>query len=107
MKGLDNTVEGLIKFLEGQDPTTRYNYVEPDSCLCARFFQSQGFVASVDPIGVRLQLGTTKKSIPLGEGLNAIAWGEADAEAWTYGNALERARHFLRNKEQVKILEDA
>lgn len=107
MNDLDNTVEGLIKFLEGQDLTTRYNYIEPDSCLCAKFFQSQGFVASVDPSTVHIQLGTTKKTIPLGDGLNAVAWGEADAEAWTYGKALVRARHFLRNEEQVKVLEDA
>jgi hypothetical protein len=48
----DFTLESLISWLETQDATEHYLYLNPSGCLLAEFFKSRGFT---DVAGAALQ----------------------------------------------------
>jgi hypothetical protein len=85
------SVEGLIAWLETQDPTTPYNYGDNNDCLLARYFRASGFhlarCTSHRFCYSRFALPrmfSTKIPIEMN--------GIAVEQGWTYGAALARAR---------------
>ena len=89
------SLEGLISWLETQDPATRYSYGDNEGCLLARYFRASGYRwAYCGPDSFSYSLfflpPIFRKKIPL----------EMDDVALhvpsTYGAALERARAALR-----------
>ncbi len=76
------SLEGLIAWLETQDPATTYCWVDGGHCLLAQYAKA---------------VGSTYLKVTVG--LNGGRHGEPDGIAilrpWTYGAALERARKLL------------
>jgi hypothetical protein len=76
------SLESLISWLEKQDASTQYDYTDPSACLITQW---SGLV--LNTYGVAALFG--------GEG-SRIAQGRAreehDANRWTFGAALKRAR---------------
>lgn len=83
------SLEGLITWLEKQNPDTRYNYTSNSDCLLSRYFRSCGYLR------VRCYLDGFHysliffKNIP--EEMNYVAGDYG----WTYGAALDRARRVV------------
>lgn len=86
----DFTLESLIGWLETQDATRPYFYLNPSGCVLAEFFKSRGFTrVAVDRWDVWFA-GSTY-ALPL-------EWDRiASTEPYTYGAALERVREVRHN----------
>jgi hypothetical protein len=85
-------LQGLIAWLETQDPETKYNWSDVDSCLIARFLvastgsrRGSGDYNNVcGGVGNYHFIGCNNHGHPTG--------GKEHAD-WTFGEALARAKH--------------
>ncbi len=89
------SLEGLIAWLETQEPTTRYDFNDQRDCVLCRYLKSHGLPASSwnDESG--------NDNYRRASALEGAATGHILASAyhikenWTYGRLLTRARALL------------
>jgi len=82
------SLEGLVWFLERQNPKAEYDYWCNECCL-GNYFTSRGHkVVRVGARNIGLRLDGATIDIPLYPGMNNIA----ASEPRTYGAALDRAK---------------
>lgn len=77
------SLKGLIAWLETQDPSTRYNFLDVRDCLITRYLESNGYEYTDYSLCLT---GAIRIRIALGQG--------------TYGKALARAKEEYQNVEQ-------
>lgn len=88
-----NSLQGLISWLETQDPNTRYDYHNGCNCLNARYFSANGYrkaFVTTASISYRQHWWSFRREISLGEGMDV-----AVRYATTYREALFAAKAIL------------
>ena len=92
------TLQGLHDWLETQDPSTEYDYTDPQDCLLCRFLRDTGNAREpwVDPMmwSDSLTEHTRSFSRYLPSHVNEVSNGVLRSD-WTYGAALARAKELL------------
>lgn len=87
------TLQGLVSWLETQDPETEYNYVNGRQCLMARYLRAHDVPFDL-VVPSRIHLDGSTVSFP--REMDDIALpGYEDHGEETYGDALIRARAAL------------
>lgn len=85
-------------WLERQPSDVTYTYVNNQDCLICRYLKDCGFEdITVTPTEAILNYQKLDQEIVrLPRGMNDIAFGRLDAQSYTMGAALERARSYER-----------
>jgi hypothetical protein len=85
------TIEALIEWLETKDPNASYDYCKSNECLGFQYLVCAGVPVDKADVGFG---GRLDDFIP---GLHEISIARYDDSdnRWSYGSALERARHGL------------
>jgi hypothetical protein len=85
------SLEGLIAWLETQNPETKYEYTSPTDCVLCRYFRAHGYVNAI----VTRDHLVGERHFPMAMKIAAHGcerWPDRLQFTWNYGAALERAR---------------
>ena len=90
------SLEGLIAWLETQEPETQYDYCDPRGCLLCSYFRARGIdVNTLTILGIRTFGGDTLRYPEI---LADAAGNGVSIDQHTYGHALARAKALLNNQ---------
>ncbi len=88
------SLESLIAWLETKNPTAKYDYCDPLNCLLCQYFRASGLKVNSVALNFLWRNGSSRGQ-PFPEILMHVSSGPEDAEYWTFGAALKRARAVL------------
>ena len=82
------SVEGLLAWLDTQDPATEYDYFDTDDCLLCRYGRARGLKVKWAG-GNSIRIGRIRHEVFPENTFIACA------DPWTYGAAAQRCRDYL------------